>query len=750
MTAAGHGTKAKPVLKVSDALASRMPLVRAILIFLCTTVGLVLAFAPSLTDAMLLSNPDPLLFYTSFNASRHFGSLLDLQTFAFGQGFGGFQHPTILHPFWWIFVWSQSVVLSFYFAVAVLFVGTLAYFVALGGSVFFGIIAAAAACTVFFNPAFLVDFFGPVMPQCLAQIGFAYFGLAILMTAGAPFFLRVLAGLLVLAWSVIMDWPYASFLVPVIIINLTIYFFYLNGPQKALLAGMALFLTALLYFAGIYDAYDAFTLVPQRLWGISPHNDLPTSLLIFGGWPGLPFAKTFGIVAAIAVAYHIVVRRPRTWLLALVTALYVALLGVLDLNAAGPNVYWTLPTISYLERPIIPLYVILLALMINDILYLGFRMLRGTPGNISLTDLNWTPNAALAGPRLAFPATIAVCLSLPIALVVVIGTPGSKEWNSAIRRLPVRWEMSEDFVKTLGLPQSQGRDFAPYFHDNTAKLEVFNCRHLTTLSYEIFSRYCGEMLDLHSSRVFVEFHNLIDVQSGPMYAQANLLGSNPEIGTTHSYGAYKSLGIRYLALNGKLENGRHYLMGDKEVSILDLGPIDAADLSAKSVIYDGTYNVQDVIAARIAGNAVVHDRAAADQIGKLVPVESIKFGYGPDRFEVSATSSGNSLLLLPFQFSNCLSVSNADGNVSLFRVNGAQAALRFNEQATVHVLNNFRMFGDRRCRHRDFHDVFRIGLWQRQSFEQMTDGRRVPIMMRLFLQARIRQRNQNLAGDSVR
>jgi hypothetical protein len=122
----------------------------------------------------------------------------------------------------------------------------------------------------------------------------------------------------------------------------------------------------------------------------------------------------------------------------------------------------------------------------------------------------------------------------------------------------------------------------------------------------------------------------------------------------------------------------------------------------------------------------------------LAPVADLKFEYRPDRFTVSAESSGDSLLLLPFQFSNCLSIANGDGSVRLVRANGAQAALRFNMHAKVNILNNFRMFGDRKCRHRDFADVIRIGLWPRQSYEQITAGRRVPILMRQVLQSRIR------------
>ena len=85
--------------------------IRVALIFIVSTAFLIQAFSPTLTEGMMLSNSDSLFFYSSHIASLNFGSLFDLQTFAFGQGFGSFQHATLHHPFWWIFDGTQSVVL---------------------------------------------------------------------------------------------------------------------------------------------------------------------------------------------------------------------------------------------------------------------------------------------------------------------------------------------------------------------------------------------------------------------------------------------------------------------------------------------------------------------------------------------------------------------------------------------------------------------------------------------------------------
>ena len=460
----------------------------------------------------MLPNSDPLFFYASFKASQHFGSLIDLQTFAFGQGFGGFQHPTILNPFWWVFDWTQSVVLSYYFTIAVLLLSVATYYRALGATVYSGLFAGPMVCVVFFNAWFIVDFFGPVAPQAIVQIGFVYFGLATL-TGPFAFFPRMLVGLILLGWSVLMDWQYAVFLVPFIAINLAVCAFCMSGTRRLQLAAAVLFGMALFYAAGIYDAYDGYTLMSKRLWGPTIMEDLPKSLLIFGGWPGLPFAKTFGILAGIGTFYCIAIWRGRVSFLAVLTAIYVATLALADLDAAGSYVYWSLPIVGYFERPLIPLYVIFITYAVSDILrkiYSRRLVSRIFPNNRIgqlLAEIRQLLTETAGGPpRLRLRSIVPICLGLAAGLVFVIGLPASQKWTNQIRRLPVRWEATEAFIKELGTPAAQGHELSPYFFDTTTENAFYNCRSLGR--YEWFNRYCGHMMNILSSRTFVEFHNI--------------------------------------------------------------------------------------------------------------------------------------------------------------------------------------------------------------------------------------------------
>ena len=236
------------------------------------------------------------------------------------------------------------------------------------------------ACSLFFNPKFLTDFFGVAAPQHLVQIGLMYFGLAILLAPNLRSPLWSATAFVVLIWAIMTDWLYASFLIPFIVINLFVCGIYSSRTRRALLAALAVVGFGLIYAAGVYDAYDAFALMSVRLWGPTIWDDLPTSLLAFGGWPGLVFAPTFRIFAAAGILYYLLVWRRRVSPLAALTALYVAALVIVETDAAGPRVYWTLPILNYFERPLLPLYAILLVSAASDILAAAARTLHGILG----------------------------------------------------------------------------------------------------------------------------------------------------------------------------------------------------------------------------------------------------------------------------------------------------------------------------------------------------------------------------------
>src|SRR5262249_18363585 len=93
----------------------------------------------------------------------------------------------------------------------------------------------------------------------------------------------------------------------------------------------------------------------------------------------------------------------------------------------------------------------------------------------------------------------------------------------------------------------------------------------------------------------------------------------------------------------------------------------------------------------------------------------------------------------------CLQLSDITGGHSeLLRVNGAQAALHFVRRAEVSISNALTYFGSSGCRRRDFVQAFQLGIWPVFSIEEIVRGRRLPLLMKIYLQRRIRLRDEIL------
>src|SRR5262249_6725395 len=191
------------------------------LIFLLSTVALILIYCPDLIrEGFVFANVDHLLFIASYAASKHFGSLLDLQTFPFGQGFGVFQYPALLNASWWIWDLTKSDQLTYLASMFVLFGGVLVYYLSLRPrGVFSAIVAAFGAGTMVFNNFLMADYFATAMPQTYFQIGMAYFGCATFLGFGAGSFRWLLLGIGSLSYAVAMDWPMAIFLIPFVVLS---------------------------------------------------------------------------------------------------------------------------------------------------------------------------------------------------------------------------------------------------------------------------------------------------------------------------------------------------------------------------------------------------------------------------------------------------------------------------------------------------------------------------------------------------
>jgi hypothetical protein len=699
----------------------RAPAIKLTLLVSAFAAAFALIFVQSFRPlGYLFTNVDALLFFSSFHAARHFGSIADLQTFAFGQGFGAFQHPALFNLFWWLFDWTASVQLAYLITEFLVFVSIFAFAYFASNSVLASGVAAFFATSFFFVPALFVDHFGTAVPQAILQIAFAYLGLAAI-GFGLRSHVWMIAGFAILLYAIITDWMYFIFIVP--FVGMCLLAFALNasinaerkempGARAWLFTGTAVII-GLVYTSEIPEAYDSFTLMSLRAWspgGLLP--EYPRSLLIWGGVTHQPLAIVVGIAAILAMIYLTWLRARFFVFVCPAVLAFLAVLAVADIDSTGANIYWTLPAIGYFERPLIPFYAIVIACALTQLARRSSAGLREIANGTSALEA-LRPGAV----TLVLVASGAAATIVVFAWIAISG----KDLPGLIYRPPYYWERTAEFVKELPVSRASNASFAPYFVDLTEQQLVDNCPHLYDPAVPPRGRYCGYMLNLCSARNFFEPHNLSDLQTFQMFAATVEIGrrasrparANPGIGGREDVAALKSFGVRYVALDGSHDGA--LAVRDLEgstVSLLDLGLIEADDMSVRSVEFARLYDPEAVIAARSRRRAAVHDERLYRRIGTLVPASDFSLEYRPGAVAVTARSVGESIILLPFQFSHCLRLSqNAGASAELIRVNGGQAALHFVSRADAHIVNTLTYFGDSCCRKRDFADVFRLGIW---------------------------------------
>jgi hypothetical protein len=702
----------------------------------------------------LLANVDALLFFSSFYAERRFGSIADLQTFAFGQGFGAFEHPSRFNLFWWLLDWTMSVQLAHVVTEFLVFASIFVFTCYVSSNRLVCGVAAFLATSFFFYPALFVDHFGTVAPQVILQIGFAYLAIG-LIAFGLRRPVWMVCGFALLLYVVVMDWIYFIFLVPLIGINLLALIFVAastnagktrRGSLAWLSTGMAL-TAALVYLSGIPDAYDSFTLMSVRAWsfdsGLPEH---PPSLLIWGGVTHQSLAIVVAATAILCMVYLTWLRRPFFAFACPLVLLYLFLLAIADIDSTGSNIYWTLPALGYFERPLIPFYAIVIACALGQL----------APGWPIRFDERPVSRALSALERLR-PARIGfVLLASGVAALAIVSAwivRSGKDLPHLVYRPPYYWERTINFVKALPFPRRADAQFAPYFFDSTDEHLINDCPQLHDPDQPLRSpRYCSYMLNLYSVRNLFEAQNLSDLQTYRMHMAAIEMsrrraglkanGDDADFGLR----GLKSFGVRYVAVDGLYENAvaTRDIEG-RMVSLIDLGKIEPQEISARSVQFARTYSQHEMVSSQLTGRALIHDERIYRRLGLLAPASEFSMEYRPGAVAVRARSFGESIVLLPFQFSHCLQLSDdAGAGAELLRVNGGQAALHFFNSFSGRISSGLTYFGDSRCRMRDFADVFRLGVWPVQSLDDLARGRRVPVLMQLYLNKRLRLRDQIL------
>jgi hypothetical protein len=94
---------------------------------------------------------------------------------------------------------------------------------------------------------------------------------------------------------------------------------------------------------------------------------------------------------------------------------------------------------------------------------------------------------------------------------------------------------------------------------------------------------------------------------------------------------------------------------------------------------------------------------------KLVPAEQGAIRFADGQVEVKAKSSGQSLLLLPLQYSHALVAHSTNGSIQLFRANLAQTAILFDGELNATISLDFAI-GAVKGKAQDIADLTTLGI----------------------------------------
>jgi hypothetical protein len=184
------------------------------------------------------------------------------------------------------------------------------------------------------------------------------------------------------------------------------------------------------------------------------------------------------------------------------------------------------------------------------------------------------------------------------------------------------------------------------------------------------------------------------------------------------------LGVRFLMADYDLPIGAHRLSWDLPKEVATLMEFNRL-LKSRIKIYElentnlGNYSPTSVLYAKTAKEMIVAMGAKSfdgkktlitdnlNVIPNLVPVETSKMEVRIGGLNITATSRGNSVLVLPVQFSNCWNVLSGD-KVKLFRADMMLLAMEFSGHVNVELRQAFGPFGESDCRLKDLNDMTRL------------------------------------------
>jgi hypothetical protein len=176
------------------------------------------------------------------------------------------------------------------------------------------------------------------------------------------------------------------------------------------------------------------------------------------------------------------------------------------------------------------------------------------------------------------------------------------------------------------------------------------------------------------------------------------------------------LGARFLITDLTLDDPRLKLRAE-ETGSGNAPPIFLYEVDATNL---GTWTPTRAIQAATIDESAALLRSRASDLrdtaitfeaidGTFVPAERQQLRMIKGGFQLSATSAGESLILVPLQYSHCWSMSGQGNDVRLYRANGFQTLVRFKGEMNARFDFHFGLFGSSACRLQDYADMQRLG-----------------------------------------
>jgi hypothetical protein len=380
---------------------------------------------------------------------------------------------------------------------------------------------------------------------------------------------------------------------------------------------------------------------------------------------------------------------------------------------------WWLPYPIYFEQVLWPFYVLFAAYVVTALTHFAADVLHRRAPSIAKRVLSFppTPGHQFAG-AFAFGAVLCVTFALhPFAIrsdlyKPPVDTAITKALQAASAVAPnTAFRGYTANLTGFGGPNGAPTDWFGIMTGLNEAILVFGNAHRLPYLW----RYGIPTIESYSQTaepaIYAVISRLLDRPSDRQVRNITMV-------TQTDFPLMQSLGVRFLVTDYKLAEPARLV-------------VDLVKPSISHFLYElpdpnyGGYSPTEIVVAQDATDTLQHLADARFDFRKtivlnepldlaLTPASSSDFMVVRGGWRVQARSAGRSLLLLPLQFSDCLSLHEdlrESGKViAIQRANLASTALVFEGTIDVRLLGHVSPFRNAYCRLRDAHDLKELGV----------------------------------------